>query len=923
MADMRRTLATFLLLPAAMLAAQDARSVFLRLTLPEKAGQVLMAWTLSRADGQGAARTKLLREVRELGLGGIVLSLGPVQDAVAWVNELQGAAAVPLLCAGDFESGCGFRLSGATDLGKAMLLGAAGDAGLAFAAGAATAREAKAMGFHWNFAPVLDVNVNPANPIINVRSFGEDPAAVARLGVAYVRGVQSVGVLATAKHFPGHGDVATDSHLAMATVAGDRQRLDAVELLPFREAIAAGLDSVMTGHLAVPGLGEAADVPATLSAHVTTDLLRGELGFSGLIVTDALDMGGVKGKHEPGEVAVRALLAGADVLLMPPDPARARDAIVAAVESGRVPRARLDEAVERVLRAKEAAGLFAGGGRPAADWQTAISREHRDLALTIARAGVTLVRDVDGLVPLAPDAAPTVVELFDSADAMATEGSLAPALSAPTSARVHPRSPGTEIAHAARLVADAKTVVVALHVRVRSFSGRIGLPSEFESIVEALRQASQAIVVSFGNPYLLHDFPRVSTYVCAYETTPWTERAVSEALLGRGALTGRLPVTIPSVAARGDGASRWPLPGATLPLGEAKDHGFARDLHERVAACLRAAIDAHAFPGAVCAVARHGVVVASVAVGRTTYEDDAPPVGVDTRFDLASLTKVCATLPAALRLLARGKLTLATRVADLVPDFVGPGKERVTIRHLLTHSGGLVAWLPLFKLEQGKAAIVHAAARQGLRTEPGVDTVYSDLGMILLMACLERVSGEDFATLVRREVFDPLGMQTAAFAPSGQPLAGAAPTEDCAWRQRVVQGEVHDENAFAMGGASGHAGLFAAADDVLRVGSMFLSGGGGYLPPALVRTATQRADQPQGSTRALAWDTFVAGGSGGSRLSAAAFGHTGFTGTSIWCDPSRDLCVVLLSNRVFPTRVNGKIVDVRRRLHDLVLTALE
>jgi CubicO group peptidase (beta-lactamase class C family) len=293
-----------------------------------------------------------------------------------------------------------------------------------------------------------------------------------------------------------------------------------------------------------------------------------------------------------------------------------------------------------------------------------------------------------------------------------------------------------------------------------------------------------------------------------------------------------------------------------------------------------------------------------------------------TLYDVASLTKVCATTPLALRLIAQGKLGLDTKVCTLLPEFQGPGKERVTVRHLLTHSAGLVPYVQFFKTLQGRDAIVRAACAEGLRTEPEAEVAYSDLGMILLMACLERAGGAPFADLVQREVLTPLGMGAAAFARSGKPCA-APPTEQCAWRGRVIAGEVHDENAFAMGGVSGHAGLFATAPDVARVGLLFLAGGGGFLPTSLARTAIRHTDLPAGSTRALGFDTFVPGGSGGSLLHATAFGHTGFTGTSMWCDPSRDLCIVLLSNRVHKTRVNAKIARVRRALHDAVVQAME
>jgi len=779
------------------------------------------------------------------------------------------------------------------------------------------------VGFAWGFGPVLVVTVDPRNPVINVRSFGEDPALVARLGVAYLEGLQEEGIAATAKHFPGHGDVAIDSHLALPTVSGARERLEAVELLPFRAACRAGVAAVMTGHLAVPALG-APDVPATLSARICTDLLRGELGFRGLVVSDALDMGGVRGRRDPVEVAIDALLAGCDVLLMPPEPEAVHRGLVAAVASGRVPAARLDAAVRAVLTLKRKAGLLTGGGLPAADWRRTVACDaHRRLAAGIAARGVTLVRDRAGLVPLPPGGAACVVELCDEADTAAGDRSLARALGAERAFVLHPDAEASEIEAAATAVARAALPIVALHVHVRSYSGRIGLPEAFTPVAAALARAPRAVAVSFGNPYLLQVAPELSTYVCAFETTPATVAAVAAALRGEAAIAGRLPVTIPGAAARGDGLSWLPPEPGELPRARPEEEGFAPDLAARIRTVLDGGVAARAFPGATCVVARRGRIVAEVAAGRTSWAEDAPAVTIAARYDLASLTKVCATLPLCLRLVAQGRLDLDQKVRDLLPEFTGPGKERVTIRHLLEHRAGLPPHVRFFAGHEGRDAIVRAACREPLRGEPDAAAVYSDLGLILLGACLERIGGADLAALAQREVFAPLGMAGATFVPRGSAPIDAPPTEACAWRGRVVQGEVHDENAYAMGGVSGHAGLFGSADDVVRVGLAFLGGGRGWLPPALVRAAVRRAAVPAGTTRALGFDTFVPGGSGGSLLHPTAFGHTGFTGTSLWCDPVRDLCVVLLSNRVHERRDNHGIAAVRRELHDTVVRALE
>ncbi|MBL8732760.1 MAG: serine hydrolase [Planctomycetes bacterium] len=910
------------------LAAQDAASRLLAtLSLEQKAGQLFMAWSLSReAPAGGKSNHEALRRtVADAGLGGVILSLGSVDDAAQLVPTLQAAAKVPLLLAGDFEGGVWFRLQGAAELGNQMLVGATGSAALAESMGRVTASEAKALGFHLVFAPVLDVNSNPDNPIINVRSFGEDAALVARLGAALAQGVRGEGLLACGKHFPGHGDVDRDSHLALPTVPGDAARLRAVELLPFARAAKEGLEAVMTGHLAVPGLGESAALPATLSPRILGAVLRDELGFTGLVVTDALEMGGVKNAFPPGEVAVRALLAGADVLLMPPDALVARAAVVEAVQSGRVPLARLDDAVLRILRMKHRVGLLDGGGRVAADWRRRVrTKDGEAVADAIARRGLTLVRCRDEVLPLgAAGAASTVlVTLVDKEEAQgqAFADGLGDVVGKAAQLRLTAASPAADIAAVAARVAKADRVVLALSFAVREYSGGIGVPPSLRPVLAALRPEQQVVLVSFGNPYLLQHLPLVDAYVAAFVDTARVERQAAAALRGEAPLYGRLPVTIPGVAGAGTGLTQ--LVGDELPRAEPAAQDLDAALPADLRTLLQRAVADGAFPGAVCLVARRGEVVAELAVGHVSYDADAAAVTRGTRYDLASLTKVCASLPAVLRLVAMGKLALDDPVQKWLPEFQGDGKAQVTIRHLLAHQAGLPAYERYYRTLSGKAAIVAAAAKEGLMTEPGSSATYSDLGFILLMAVVEKASGEPFARFVQREVFDRFGMAGARFAPTDGPPVPAAPTERDEARGGIVNGYVHDENAFAMGGVSGHAGMFARGEDVLRYGVALLAGGRGVLPRDLVASAAQPAGIGDDTTRGLGLQLLQSGSYAGSVVPPGTFGHTGFTGTSLWCDPRHDLCVVLLTNRVHPTRVNNKITAVRRAVHDLVMSAL-
>lgn len=890
--------------------------VLATLSNEERAAQLMMSWTLTRDDDAYALRDRVRGFVADDGIGGVILSIGDVATAPRLLADLQTRAKVPLLCAGDFETGLAFRLRGATEFGPAMLIGACDSEPLARLAGEQTGREAKVLGFHWVFGPVLDVNVDPRNPVIHVRSFGEDPRRVAALGAAFTDGLTAAGVIATGKHFPGHGDVTTDSHIALPVVGGDRARLDAVELLPFRVAIARGLPSIMTGHLAVPALAEDGTTPATLSPRVLTGLLREELGFRGVIVTDALDMGGLK-SVTPIEAALSALAAGADLLLMPPDPRATRDAIAAAVRDGRLPQARLDEACRRILLLKAQQGLL--DGRPAKGDATSIAGpDARAIAARIASLGLTLVRDPHGRVPLRARELALVEYVDDPRDegGGSFRSALADAYPDFAALRLGANASSAECARAAALLLDAKArgaaTVLGLRTRKRA------LPDALAPVVAALGDGGVAVVL--GNPFLAEALDPACTLLCAYGISPATADAAARLLRGDGGCAGRLPVTLPGIAARGDGISILP-PSPDLPRATPLEHGFRDDLAEILRARLQRAVAERVAPCAVALVARRGELVAELAVGRETYAADALPITVDARFDLASLTKVCATTPAVLRLVEVGKLGLDTRVQTVLPEFAGEGKERVTVRHLLTHSAGLPPFVRFFSTLTGKDAVLAAALATPLETTPGSKTRYSDIGLILLGAAVERVAGEPLDAFVLREVFAPLGMTGAGYAKSGEPI-DAVPTEVCAWRQRLVRGEVHDENAFAMGGVAGHAGLFARADDVAKLGIAFLSGGRGVWSPSLVRDAVRKQAVVDGSSRALGWDTFVEGGSCGSKLSPASFGHTGFTGTSLWCDPRRDLVIVLLTNRVHPSRDNDGHVALRRDVADLVIDAM-
>ncbi len=915
-----------------------------KMTVEEKLGQLLAVYYFGGfVSTESEAYRQLLQQVEQNHVGGFIVQtrgtpLGidrsQVYPTAVLANQLQSHAKVPLLIGADFERGTAMRLEEGTSFPFAMAVAAAGSPQDAYTVGKVTALEARAAGVHWVFAPVADVNSNPENPIINTRSFGEDPQRVAEFVAAFVRGVEENGALASAKHFPGHGDTSTDSHLDLPKVRADRARLDRVELVPFRAAIAAGTSTIMTGHLSVPAIEPDPDVPATLSHKVLTDLLRRELGFDGIVVTDALDMAGVTLRYPPGEAAVRSILAGADVLLVPPVTDAALAALKDAVASGRLPMSRVDEAVTRILRAKARLGLHR---QKLVDLNTLSEKFGRPefvrQAQEIADRGVTLLRDAAHLLPL--DATrPVRVLLADvSADAD-------PNPAEDFERELRWRVDSLEVVRAdARFAAADKVelpppesydvTIAALFVRVADRKGTVGLPEAQAALVNRLLASGKpVVVVSFGSPYLIERFPAARTWLAAFSTFDVTQRAAARALFGQVAISGKLPVSVPGAASGGlkigDGLSIAANPMKLRPAGAAAEARLkpAFDVLER-------GVAERAFPGGVLAVGHRGELTVH-AFGRLTYDAGAPAVRSETIYDAASLTKPVVTTTLVAMLVATGQLQLDAPVGIYLPEWAaGPNPEwrrRVTLRHLLTHTSGLPAHVDFFKTAKNKRETLARVFAESLTYEPGTRSEYSDLGFMLLGEIVERLTGHPLDRLARERIFAPLGMKDSLFNPLKTLRARIAPTEnDTSFRKRLLQGEVHDENAWAMGGVAGQAGLFSTAADLAAFCQMLLNGGI-YAHQRLLRRATidpfTAGQSLAGGIRALGWNVPTEGSSSGRYFSSRSYGHTGFTGTSIWIDPEKELFVVLLTNRVHPTRENDKIRQVRPALHDAVVTAL-
>lgn len=567
--------ALVLTLPVAVAAERQTARKWLRgMSLRERVAQLVMVPFYGDSPGSRTPEWKQYeRLAREVRVGGLVLlnrvQSGGVRNAephatAAFLNRMQRRARVPLIVAGDFERGASMRVAGAARFPYAMAYGAAGDVERTRALGAATARQARALGIHWLFVPVADVNNNPDNPIINTRSYGEDPIAVARHVRAFIEGAHSDphhSVLVTVKHFPGHGDTAVDTHLGLATVTMDRARLDRVEFVPFREAIAAGVDAVMTAHMAAPAL-EPQPVPATVSKAILTGLLRGEFGFRGLITTDAMDMQGLTSQFPGAEAAVRAIEAGADLLLVPPDAEQAIDGVVAAVQSGRISARRIEESALRILEAKASLGLRKGRLVDVEAVGDAIDApDDMERAQADSDAALTLVKNEGALLPLRNPGAACWILLTENRYGTQGRRFLDELRSRAPKAGVmllDPLLPASEVEAAAARAAACETVVIGAYASVAAYRGDVALPGGFPKLVESIAAGKPVVLVSFGNPYLLRKFPGVASYLATYSTMSTAETSAVRALFGEIAIRGKLPVSIPGLARIGDGIQLQP-----------------------------------------------------------------------------------------------------------------------------------------------------------------------------------------------------------------------------------------------------------------------------------------------------------------------------------------------------------------------------
>lgn len=940
--------------------AQWVDSVFDALSPDERLGQLFML--RAHSDKDAAYEQGVEDLIRQYRPGGLCFFQGTPERQAELTNRYQAASRVPLMISMDAEWGLGMRLRESTiSFPKQLMLGAMRDNRLIYDMGREVARECRRLGVHINFAPDSDINNNPANPVIHDRSFGEDRYNVAAKCFQYMKGMQDGGVLACAKHFPGHGDTNVDSHFDLPVIPYSTDRLDSLELFPFRVLSQFGVASVMVAHLNVPALDNRPNRPTTLSERTVYRLLRKSMGFDGLIFTDAMEMKALSKHFAPGLADVEALRAGNDIVLLPADMGAALGAVKNALADSTLSQEKIDASVRRVLRAKYRLGLTA-------PQKVEVANIRRDLntpeAIALKRRlienSLTLVRDRAGLVPF-PDLEKFKFASLALGDTTRTVFQKSLAQFAPIREFNAPKTltPALDSALLDTL-RGADVVFVSLHDMRRAATDNFGITDSEMQFIRRLCGQTKVVLTVFGSPYSLRFFDDVPTVLAAFNEDEHTQDLAAQALFGANDLRGTLPVTVSPAAKFGDGVeivfSQHRL-GYDLP----ETVGLNSDTLAQIDQIMREMIGIGAAPGGVVLVAKNGKIVWNKAYGHFTQEQ-AVPVTNESIFDLASVTKVAASTISLMKLAGEGKFSLTEPASRYIPELAGTNKANLNFGQILTHQAGLQPWIPFYKNTLAKNGlpdqhIYHAQpdADSEIPVAPGmwmdnryVDTVwqtifhsgmraglgykYSDLGLYLGARALQNIAGKPVDEYARDNFYRPLGLATTTFNPWKLGLAHRCPpTEDDRYfRQQRIQGYVHDMGAAMLGGVSGHAGLFSSANDLAKIFQMLLDGGSyfgkSYLRPEIVQEWTER--QLGSTRRGFGFDMKELNPDESGNMSPLAgprtFGHLGFTGICAWADPDEDLIFIFCSNRTFPTMENNKLIsgDFRPRAQSVVYRAL-
>ncbi|MET0299454.1 MAG: glycoside hydrolase family 3 N-terminal domain-containing protein [Flavitalea sp.] len=951
--------------PAQLAAERWADSVFQTLDKDQKIAQ-LMVVRMSAVSGSGANRKVTFYEkevqeaVQKYNVGGICLFQGGPLKQAALINQYQSIAKTPILVCIDGENGVGMRFDSVAGLPRQMMLGAVQDPDLIYQYGKVVGEQCRRIGIQVNYAPVVDINNNPANPVINDRSFGEDKYRVSDLALQYMKGMQDAGVMACAKHFPGHGDVSVDSHYDLPVINKTREQLDSLELYPFRQLFSAGVGSVMVAHLSIPAIDTTANRATSISYNNVTKLLRSELKYDGLTFTDALEMKGVAKYYPDGEASVQSLIAGNDMLCLPGEVPVAIDKIREAIRKDQLSWDMIDYHVKRVLRAKYMYGLSQFKPVNLTNLTEDLNAGIVKMRKLVAENAITLLRANDSLsFPLHEGKKVAFLGVGLSAD-----NEFSCQLRKDYNANAYYFDYRMDSAQADATLALLKNrydvVVVGMHNLNRFPANNFGISKPAQYLIKNVQAQQKTVTMVFGNPYAVSQVCDAPVLVACYEDDSITHKKAADLLYGRFAAKGKLPVTVCGPFTYGYGLTENRMLRTVKP----ETVGFKPGALKGIDSIVNDAIRQQAIPGAVVLVAKDGKIAYEKAFGYLGY-DSTEEVYPQTLYDLASVTKVMATTVSVMKLYDEGRIKLNKTLADYLPWVKGSNKQNLTVKDVLLHQAGLKAFIPFYRetidvMPDGmpkvsvyvpKSDSLHStrvAANMFLRDD-WIDTiynrilvsevagkgkyVYSDNDFIFLGKIVEAVAGMPLDQYVKKEFYDKLDMKTTGFKPLNRfSINNIAPTEnDQLFRKQQIQGDVHDPGAAMFGGVAGHAGLFSDAYD-LAILSQVLLNDGAYNGIRFFKSETVKLftgyqssisrrgygfDKPE-KDNATRKEPYPA-----SMVSLETYGHTGFTGTCFWIDPKNKLTYIFLSNRVISPDPNkfGRM-NVRPKVQDVIYRAL-
>ena len=933
-------------------------SILSFMTIDEKIGQLFMVQAYSNLDS--VHENKIKEMIQNYHVGNLIFMQGTPKKQAELTNMYQSLSKVPLMIGFDGEWGLDMRLQNTYRFPWSMTLGAIQDNDLIRQFGAHLGMHCRRLGIHVNFAPVVDINTNPLNPIIGNRSFGEDKVNVTEKAIAFSQGMQSQNVLANAKHFPGHGDTATDSHYKLPVINFDRKRLDSVELYPYKRVFDAGMASIMTAHLSIPSLESNAKLPTSLSKKVVTTILKEELGFLGLIFTDGLNMKGAADYSTSSEIDLAAILAGNDILLIPQDVPATVSLMQSSLQSGVLSQERLDESVRKILLAKYKVGLNNFQPIDTLNLVEDLNKiEDELLHRKLVKNSMTIIRNKKEILPikdLQKNKKIAYVKLGDD------DGEIF--LSSLRKYTEIVKVTGEKLSDIVNMLEDFDLVIVGYHSsNAHPWKGFKFKNQELVWLHEIARK-NKTILSVFASPYSLLDvksFTNLEGVLVAYQNSKNAQQIAAQTIFGAIEAKGKLPVSIKEEFPVGTGIATRNLQRLQYSLPESV--GMSSQKLAKIDSIANVVLEQKMSPGLQVLVARHGQVIYEKSFGFHT-DQKIDSVKNSDIYDVASLTKILASLPMLMKAEEEKKIKLSASIRDILPKFRKSNKDTVTVQEMLSHYGRLQAWIPFYTLTQDsitknnlkeyysrkkskkysiqvaenlylnksyKDSIYKYIKESDQREEPGYK--YSDLGYYLFKEALEKKYKKPLNVLVQNEFYEALGADRMSYLPLEKYVKSAIiPTEkDSYYRNQLLHGYVHDMGAAMLGGVGGHAGLFANANDVAKMMQLYLQkgyyGGKRYFKAQTFDKFNKRYYADKNVRRGLGFDKpqldpEVEATCG--CVSDESFGHSGFTGAYTWADPVSGIVYVFLSNRVYPTMENKGLVteDIRTEVQRIIQEAI-